>query len=878
MTGSPDRIRILLLEDSPLDAELTERHLRREGLDPSITRVWDERDFRREVVSSSHEVIIADYHLPDFNGMKALEIARELAPDLPFIFMSGSLGEERAVQALKNGATDYIIKDRPNRIGAAVRTALKQRAEMAARARMQEALIESERRFQYVVDATRNVIWDWSVGDLRVWVNDALRDEWGYEFENPHLDYEMWAGNIHPDDAGWVLSSLERALQSADIRWSAEYRFRRADRGYGFVYDRRIIIRDETGRAVRVIGAMENITSRKTFELRATDAERLAHIGHFVTNRITGRREWSAELRRIFGFGEQETITDEMLFNRVHPEDRGKFLKSHFSPAAAQEIEFRILNAEGRVRMLHTRIVAELDSDGTLLRVFGTVQDITNRVESEQRIRDLSRINTMILSHAAEGIVAVGERGDLLFANPAAKQMLGWTEDVPVADVHALLHPGEEKGAACELFADLQSVDSRASESVFATASGQRLDVRYTSSAIVENGQRTGSVITFADITERKRLETQLEQAQRVSALGHVAATIAHEFNNVLMGIQPFTELIRRRSEDPKVQSAASQIATSVTRGRRVTEEILRFTQPAQPALQVLAVGDWLRHLLPELKSLVCSGIEIVIRVPSTPLAIACDPAQLQQVLTNLVLNARDAIGDRGVITIVVRREENVVQLQVRDTGSGMPEHILRHVFDPLFTTKRTGTGLGLAVAQRVVDAHGGSIRAESMPGEGTMFEITLPAAAVAHIPQTDRKPAPRVAVQRVVLVEDDKAIAAGITLLLESAGVAVKAVELGSQAMPAIREFRPDVVVLDMSLPDMEGTVVYELISSACPALPVLFSSGHGDHSSVERFVGRGHVGFLRKPYDFDELLEAIERVVEESAEKAAQKSGTQS
>jgi len=861
MTSSPDSVRILLLEDNPLDAELAERHLRRGGIEPSITRVWGESEFRGEVASDRHEVIIADYHLPDFNGMRALEIARELAPELPFIFMSGSLGEERAVEALKNGASDYVVKDRPNRIAAAVRAALRQKTEAVERARMQEALIDSERRFQYVVEATRNVIWDWRFGESRVWVNDALRAEWGYDFEDPYLPCDMWTGNLHPDDREWVLDSLHRALASTDARWSAEYRFRRADRGFGFVYDRRVIIRDAAGQAVRLIGAMENVTSRKTFELRAADAERLAHIGHFVSDRITGRREWSAELRRIYGF-QQETITDEMLFNRIHPEDRARFLKSHFSPAPQQEIEFRILDGEGRVRVLHTRMLGELDSDGTLLRVFGTVQDITERVESEQRIRDLSRINGMILTHAAEGIMAVAREGTLVFANPAAERMLGWSEDTVIKDVHAMLHPGEKDDGSCELAADLRNDASHAAESVFADSSGQHLDVSYTSAPIVEDGQRTGSVITFADITERKQLETRLAQAHRVSALGHVAATIAHEFNNVLMGIQPFTELIRRRSEDERVQRAASQIATSVTRGKRVTEEILRFTQPSEPSLQATEVGEWLRQLLPELKSLVGQGIGIAIRVPETSVAIMIDPAQLQQVLTNLVLNARDAMHDRGLITISVQAEESDVLLRVIDTGSGMPDRVVRHIFEPLFTTKRTGTGLGLAVAQRVIQAHGGTIRAESAVGKGTTFEIRLPAAAATRIRQKAAKPAQLLPVQRVVLVEDESVIATGIVMLLESEGVEVRAVELGSQAMSAIEEFRPDAVILDMSLPDMEGSAVYELITNAWPDLPVLFSSGHGDQSSVERFLKSGRVGFLRKPYDLDELLQALERV----------------
>jgi len=630
----PDRVRILLLEDNQLDAELAERHLIRGGIEPVLVRVSCEADFRAEVESGRHELILADYHLPDFDGMRALEIARELAPETPFIFMSGSLGEERAVEALKNGASDYIIKDRPSRLGAAIRAALVKKREAA------------------------------------------------------------------------------------------------------------------------------------------------------------------------------------------------------------------------------------------------------ERIETEQRIRDLSRINQMILSHAAEGIVAVSRDGALVFANPAAALMLGWTDDAGILDLHGALHPDAEDASTCPLVRDLRGQTPRAAETVFTTSSGQRLDVRYTAAPVIENGQREGSVLTFADITAQKRLERQLEQAYRVSGLGRVAATIAHEFNNVLMGIQPFTEVIRRRTEDEKILRAATQIATSVTRGKRVTEEILRFTQPAEPSLQEVTLGDWLRHLIPELKSLAGRNVEIGMQLPDRLVAIRADPEQLQQVLTNLVLNARDAMSDGGRIVISVYDEESsglgpslagLVLLEISDNGSGMEADVLDRIFDPLFTTKRTGTGLGLAVAQQIIRRQGGSISAESTPGKGTTFHIVLPSVVPTNVHSIQANEPRRATVRRVVLVEDEAAIATGLTMLLESEGVAVRAVELGAEAMAAIEEFHPDAVILDMSLPDMDGAAVMRLIADAWPDLPVLLSSGHGDQSTVEQYFATGRVAFLRKPYELDELLEALENVAAQPAKESA-------
>jgi len=243
-------------------------------------------------------------------------------------------------------------------------------------------------------------------------------------------------------------------------------------------------------------------------------------------------------------------------------------------------------------------------------------------------------------------------------------------------------------------------------------------------------------------------------------------------------------------------------------------------------------------------------------------------------VLTNLVLNARDAISGMGVITIALHDETSgsdlsfgpvpptLALLTIHDNGSGMSPEVLRNIFEPLFTTKRTGTGLGLAVALQVIRRHGGSIHAESKVGQGTTFFILLPTTSAETPAVVSEKEQVNPRVGRIVLVEDDPTVAAGILLLLEAKGIEVRAVARGGEALEAIEAFQPQAVVLDMSLPDMRGTEVYEKIVAQHPALPVLFSSGHGDESLVERYLSSEHVGFLRKPYGIDTLIEALDKI----------------
>ena len=423
-------------------------------------------------------------------------------------------------------------------------------------------------------------------------------------------------------------------------------------------------------------------------------------------------------------------------------------------------------------------------------------------------------------------------------------------------------------------------------ETVFVRTDGREVPI---SQVILAHKGESGSVeylSTIArDMTARheaeekqRRMEHRLEQVQRVDSLGRAAATIAHEFNNVLMGIQPFAEVISRRAgDDERISKAAEQISNSVRRGKRVTDDILRFTRPIEPHLEVIDMGKWVAQIEPELRSVAGSSVQITASVPGEPLFACCDAAQMQQVIINLVINARDAMPSGGTITFSLAastREDNLfiglgederfVHLSVRDTGSGIPPEMLEQVFEPLFTRKRSGTGLGLAVARQVLTQHGGFIFAENAPGGGTAFHVFLPQADEAFstaVAVAAEKTSGRI--RRLLVVEDEVSVAAGLSSLLELEEIVVRVVEQGREVVRAIEEFAPDAVVLDLTLPDMDGREVFAQIAARWPDLPVVFSTGHGGEADLARELSRDHVGFLRKPYEVAALMAAIERVL---------------
>jgi CheY-like chemotaxis protein len=356
-----------------------------------------------------------------------------------------------------------------------------------------------------------------------------------------------------------------------------------------------------------------------------------------------------------------------------------------------------------------------------------------------------------------------------------------------------------------------------------------------------------------------------MERSKRMTDLGRITATIAHEINNILMGIQPFADIIRRKAAGSADLTAAAQhIGRAVLRGRRVTHEILRFARPAQPQLTVFDCHELLGAATRELRPVLPDTIELVVRSVAG-CGIRADRDQLTQVLTNLVLNARDAMPDGGTIKLEAAHvDARTVEISVSDTGRGMPPDVLAQIFDPLFTTKPNGTGLGLSIVHQIIAAHGGRITAESSVGRGSTFRIRLPIASMEGArPEPPKTVGGRLPVRRILLADDEAEVAAGLSILLEQEGCEVSTVHYGRDVEPEIERFRPDVLILDLRFPDIRGDVIYERVARRWPDLPTVFSTGETEIADLERFLGRPHIAYVRKPYEFSDLVAALRIIV---------------
>ena len=514
---------------------------------------------------------------------------------------------------------------------------------------------------------------------------------------------------------------------------------------------------------------------------------------------------------------------------------------------------------DGRVRSWEYHNI--LDGDGI---VHGTAHDVTERERAIRALKESEQHLRSIIENVSDVITVIDCDATIRYSSPSIFTLAGITPEEMNGRSFLELVAEDDRSRATEFFERQRtSTEASAIDLRFRHRNGALRDVEVVAKPLLRGSHIAGTIATTRDITERRRLEAQLERADRLASLGRLAATVAHEFNNVLMGMQPFAELLNRNGTSaPAVAKSATHIIGSIARGKRIVRDILRFTQPAKPVFRSIDVAAWWSSLLPELDAMTSNDIRVVADLPPEPLYLQGDELQLTQVMMNLVTNARDAMPKGGTITLCARRDvahPEFVQISVSDDGVGMPGQILERIFEPLFTSKQNGTGLGLAVAHQVVTQHGGAIFVDSELDRGTTFHFTIRRGqAPSSVPHDCAKPAGEGACppdsRKILMVDDEECIVEGMVALLRDANFDVSSVGSGEAALEAIDSFDPDVVLLDVGLPGIDGIETWRRLRARRPSLPVIFSSGHDAGRVTD-----GRTRYLQKPFALDALIDTI-------------------
>ncbi len=613
--------------------------------------------------------------------------------------------------------------------------------------------------------------------------------------------------------------------------------------------------------------------------LRALDS---ADFGTWSFDPERGETWISGATAQLFGVTDPH-VDVQTLLDRVHPDDvdalrRGVLSVVEGEPASL-EIDHRVVLDDGEIRWL--RLTAATHEHRDSRRVVGTSRDITeSRAAREALVRSERRYRQLV-DEAPEGILVfeLGPRR-LVDVNPSAERLFGLTRRRLLAlDPFGMCPPvqpdGRPSGEAIEHYLR-QSIELGGAhfDWIVRDADGRELSCEVHLAPIDLDGAESLRA-SLVDVTDRRRLQSVLDQRSRLESLGRLAGGIAHDFNNLLTAIRGHATLAARRTPgDPRFAKDLDTVERAAVRAGELTRQLLVFARQHRVRPKPLDLNARVRDALHMMAPLLPPNVRIKTRLEESLWSVSIDPNQFEQVVLNLVLNARDALPHGGKITVrtgnLPLEEEDTgyapgvpvgdwVVLSVADTGTGMEPDVLDHVFEPFFTTKEQerGTGLGLATCHSIVQHAGGRLLAESEPGMGSIFRAFLPRAVHAVAEARRRAEArPPAGAGTILVVEDESMVREVAVSSLESAGYRVLSAADAEAALELARRHDGpvDLLVTDVIMPGLSGPQLARRFLDDRPDVPVLYVSGYvQDTAGRDGFSPRG--AFLPKPYTPDQL-----------------------
>jgi two-component system, cell cycle sensor histidine kinase and response regulator CckA len=617
-------------------------------------------------------------------------------------------------------------------------------------------------------------------------------------------------------------------------------------------------------------------------------AVRVGNIGIFEHDHQTDSIFWSPELRQMYGWDADEPATLPKIVAHVYPEDVGRVValvqKAHDPSGDGKfDIEHRIVDRRGAVRWVQTRSqthFSEISGRMCAIRTIGAVQEVTQRRVADERLRVLDAV----LSSSAQAIAIADAQGALTFANAALRRLWGHDDEAALLgrSLFEFWRTEQEPAAALE---QIRAERARTVELPAARVDGALFYLEVTAEAMCDaDGTLAQVLVTFTDITLRKRLESQLSHAQKMESIGRLAGGVAHDFNNMLTVILGGIELSLPRldAEHPsrvhlRDAAEAAQSAAALTR------QLLAFSRKEVITPRALDLNQVIGRMQKMILRLLGADVRLETVCGHELPPISFDPVQIEQVILNLAVNARDAMPGGGQLTIGTSSIQpsaselpglgnGGVLLTVSDNGAGITDEVRAHLFEPFFTTKEAGkgTGLGLAMVYGAVQQNGGYIEVESTLGQGATFKIYLPAAtsssAAAPVVRVQSVPAPTRHAS-ILLVEDHSKVAAFAKTVLEGLGHVVHAfpdAESALRSLPAL-EPTPDVLITDLVMPGLDGRTLAAHAVASLPGLRVLFVSGYAHDVMAARGILAEGVELLAKPYSAEQLATRLRQLLQD-------------
>ena len=736
---------------------------------------------------------------------------------------------------------------------------------------MKNAVDCQDQRRSRLLDAMPAIAWSADAQTFRFnYVNPAAETLLGYPASRWINEPHFWAEHLHPDDRHVPMLCHNETV--AGRNHELVYRIIAADGRTVWLRDY-VNVHKVNGAPVELFGVMVDITrEREAEEASFVDRENFRRmvelspdcIGVHVDDTYVYVNQAFVQL---LGASSEEEILGQSVFSFVDPASHESVRDRLGSLRAGESVPYvrqTYRRADGSPFDVEVAALPLRYGNRDAVQVIA--RDITEKVRARQALEESEQRYRELVEDVTEILCTVDRDGRFVSLNRSFERSTGYRIEEWIGRPFAELFMPHSVSAAVEDFEQaLGGRERRIHEYDLLAQSGAVVTVEVSWQPRYVEGVVTGAIGLARDVTDHRNIARKLEEAKRMSSLGQVVASLAHEFNNVLMGIQPFVEVIGRTDPaTPIIRDSLGHITRAIGRGKRASQEILRFVNPKEPQLSAIDALVWLPSLLGQLVAALPPSIALSSSMDTEVRFIRADREHLEQVITNLVFNARDAIDGTGTIQVDVSSacspgsssgEAKFVQISVSDDGPGITPAIIGRIFEPLFTTKRNGTGLGLAIARRLIEGHGGMLTAENLPQGGSAFHLLVPAAeapAVSTQPKAWETPG----VTRILLVEDDLSVGTGLEELLNSEGYEATWVKTAGDACDAARRTRPHVAIIDVNLPDGNGVDLLPLLRADDAELPIVFSTGHVELNLANE---KNRIVSLMKPYEIGDLLQAI-------------------
>jgi PAS domain S-box-containing protein len=894
-------VRLLVVEDDDDDFVLTRDLLRRAG-GFAVERAagYEEAAAR---LDGGFDAVLADYRLDARTGV---DLVREVAArglSVPVVLLTGHGDRALDVEAMRAGAADFLEKGEltPALLERALRYAVE-------RARTEAELRESRRALATLLGNLPGMAYrcrmdaDWTLE----FASEGSLALTGYAPEELVGNAVTSFGRlIVPEDRERVWTEVSEAID-AHCPFLLEYRITHRDRRERWLQEHGMAV-SRPGQPVVLEGFVTDVTERRMAEaalrrsgeyfraLIETSAEVVA-----VGNADGTLRYASPAVLRVTGYSADEWLRMQ-VWDLVHPEDldgvRALFERLVAEPGVTVETQFRIHHRDGRWRVLEVS-ARNLLHDPAVLGIVYNSRDVTERVESDEALRSRERHFRSLIENAHDVITVIEGDGDVRFVSPSVERILGYPRR-QLAGVYLfeLVHP-DDVPQVLEIFdrAIRAPGEPQFLEFRFRHADGSWRMLESIGTSLLHDPAVNGIVVNSRDVTERNRAQDalrtsqqQLLQAQKMDAVGRLAGGVAHDFNNLLTAIRGNAELLLLEIPpgDPR-RDDVDEIRRASDRAAALTRQLLAFSRRQVLMPRVLGLNEVVQDIERMLRRLIGEDVELATKLDPALRRVRADPGQIEQVLLNLSVNARDAMPHGGRLTVetanvtldeAVRQQRpyvlpgEYVMLRVADTGHGMDPETLERAFEPFFTTKPAGrgTGLGLSTVFGIVKQSGGFIWMESALGEGTSVNVYLPPAASAEA-ESGASAAPRLpsrGTETVLLAEDEETVRRLAVRVLRRGGYEVLEAHDGEAALKVAEEHLPRIglLVTDVVMPRLGGRDLAARLRALRPDLPVVYVSGYNEEAVHRHGVLDPGTSFVPKPFTADQLLATVRQVLDEAS-----------